>query len=197
VCRDRSLGDGEQARRLGGGKPLRREDEHLLLALGELLRGSLVRDQRDGGVEVEDAARRVRDGLTQLVERSGLQNEPLGPGAHRRHHVLLGAVGGEHEDVGRQLPLHDALGDLNAAAVGHLNVEQRKVGLRFKQHRPRGLSVRGLSDELDALLGLQPGREAGACERMVVGEQYSQHLGVPLSKAAFRGMRRGVKILSL
>jgi hypothetical protein len=32
---------------------------------------------------------------------------------------------------------------------------------------------------------------------MVVREQYSQHLGILPSKAAFRSVRRGVEILSL
>ncbi len=50
------------------GSPCAGEDQHLLFPVGELLGGNLVRHQRDGGVEVEDAARRVRDSLTQLVE---------------------------------------------------------------------------------------------------------------------------------
>ena len=76
---------------------------------------------------------------------------------------------------------------LNPVDVGHADVHQYDVGPQASRLRHRLSPVRRLAHHLDVLLSLQDHAEAGADERLVVGDQDAQaHAGVTGSLARNR-----------
>ena len=76
---------------------------------------------------------------------------------------------------------------LDAVDVGHADVHQDDVRPQAPRLRDRLAPVRRLADDLDVLLGLEDHAEAGADERLVVGDQDAQaHAGLTGSLARKR-----------
>src|SRR5439155_4887792 len=63
----------------------------------------------------------------------------------------------------------------DAAAVGHVDVEQHDVGAQLGDGRDRVVDGGGVAHELDAPLELGP--HPGAEQRMVVDDEDARHLG--------------------
>ena len=66
--------------------------------------------------------------------------------------------------------LRDPACGLEAVDAGHLDVHQHDIGLQPLRDRDGLLPVACLADDLDVVLGLEDQPEAGAHQRLVVGE---------------------------
>ena len=62
---------------------------------------------------------------------------------------------------------------LDAVQLGHLDVHQHHVGLAPAREIDRRRPVPGLADDLDAGLRLEDRAEAGAHERLIVGDEHA------------------------
>ena len=69
----------------------------------------------------------------------------------------------------------DLPGGLDAVDRGHLDVHQRDIRAVLRGERHRLLPVGCLGDHLNVVFGLKQGPDAAADQRLVVGEEDSDH----------------------
>ena len=191
------------ARDLGVGEPARDQLEDLELARGQLVEagrrlGDRGRDlgelldqaARDRGRQQRLAARHDADALGELLGRDVLEQEAAGARAQRLVDVLVEVEGGQHDHPHRRVVVargDDAAGRLDAVELGHADVHQHDVGLQPARHVDRLHAVDGLADHLDVVLGVEDHLEAGADERLVVGDHDAHAHAVASSGSRGRG----------
>jgi hypothetical protein len=159
--------------------------EHLALARGELveLRVACLRRLLPSGERVEHEAgetrREDRVALLHAPDRVGelLTGDPLRhvaacPGADDGDHVL-GRVGhAQGKEAGPRARLARPAQHRNAAAVGHVHVEQHHVRLRATDRVDRLLDAARLPRDLQVLLELGP--DAGPEQLVIVDDEYAR-----------------------
>jgi len=169
---DGALGDEEFRRHFLDGKTLGRKQQNFALARRELFqfvrRG--VDRVGDGGVEINAAADHRLQGLRQLHDRRGLDDEASRAGRERRHDIRLGVVGREHDDFRRQLGVLDFAGDGDAVHFGHADIEQGHVGPELFDHFPGLFAVGRFAEQIESFFFVDESGQTGAGERMVVGQ---------------------------
>jgi hypothetical protein len=101
-----------------------------------------------------------------------LVRKPLAPRARRLDDVLVQSERGEDED----LEVREAARGLQAVHHGHPDVHQDHVGPVALGRRDGLAPVVGLGDDLDRPCRFEHGLEAGAHQRLVVGDQDADHL---------------------
>src|SRR5690606_30519833 len=111
----------------------------------------------------------------QLPRRAVLHQEGHRPGLHGGAQVAGPAEGGQDHHPAAGHGRADPLGGRDAAAAGHLDVEQRDVGPLRRGDGDRLLAVAGLADDLD--VGLQPEQrgERAPYHALVLGQHHSDH----------------------
>src|SRR5690606_31064020 len=85
------------------------------------------------------------------------------------------AVPGEDHDGAGRGGRRQFLRDRDAVQPRHLQVDDRDVGAVGDGGLDRAPTVPGLGDDLEVGLEVQQGREGGADQLLVVGEQYADH----------------------
>jgi len=190
------LGDEEALRDLVGAVMLVEEEQHLELprrqeggdAIGHAgaapAGANLVEEPaRDGPGEsclaVDDALEELSDPLGRL----GLEEVAGRAAADRREQVLLGARGGEHDDLACGRRLAEPRQRRQAVEAGHQKVEQDDVGLRLGRRGDRLLAVRGQPRQLEAVRAQQRS-EGFARERMVVDDENACRHGFLIGRSA-------------
>jgi hypothetical protein len=115
----------------------------------------------------------VRDAVEErcdLLRRLALQQVAGGAGADRREKVLLGAGGGEHDDLTLRSRMPQARQSGQPVHARHREVEQDEIGLQALGVLDCRLSLRGDADHVEAVRAKQR-REGVAGQRMVVDDQ--------------------------
>ena len=181
---DRRVADHEVGSDLRVRAPAREQQQHLALALGELLqtgRAVGLAHRRPAGELGDHRARHRRseqrgaacddaDRVEQLLGRRVLEHEAAGTGAQRVEHVLVQAERREHQHphvVAQRRD--DAARGLDAVELGHADVEHGDVRLAG----PRGIdglqAVSRLRDHGQVGLGLDDLAQAPTDQRLIVG----------------------------
>ncbi len=196
----RRLAEVQRGGDLGVRQAPRHVDQHLALALGELLEpGRRTARRRAVGpadeVGDEPAGDRRRQerlaggddphGGDQLLGRRVLEQEPAGTCPQRVVDVLVEVEGGEHQHLRGLLRLGpgQAPGRLDPVEVRHADVHEDDVGHRLPVALERLDAVGRLGDDLQVGLGVEDHAEAGADECLVVHHEEPDHV------AASTGMR--------
>ena len=102
--------------------------------------------------------------LGQIAARAGAQ--------HVDRVLLLRQAAHDQHPHARVAGL-DVPQDVQAAAVGHVDVEQHEIPILFSQQIERLVAACGLADRVDGGICLQKLLESCPDDRMVVGNQYS------------------------
>jgi hypothetical protein len=125
------------------------------------------------------AARDDPDAGRELLRRHVLEQEPAGARAQRLVDVLVEVERGEHEHArGHVAAQRGHLARrLDAVELGHADVHQHDVGRQATRLLDRRVAVGRLADDVDVLLGVEDHAEAGAHQRLVVGDQDADHSG--------------------
>jgi signal transduction histidine kinase len=187
VRADGVLGDVEACGDLVGAEMLVEKEQDLHLAGAELV-GDRV---RYAGVEpaaalayaVDEAARdlagersfAVSDTFEELGDplgRLGLEQVAGRAGANRGKQVLLGARGGEDDDLTSGGRRPDPRQRLQPARAGHGQIEKHEIRLDLAGAGDRFLAVRSLADHGKVVL-LEQADERGARQRMIVDDEYA------------------------
>ena len=194
---DRRLADEQLLGDLGVRGAARDRAQHLELAGGQVLElGGGVPDA--GGRRTNSSIRRLvivgreqrvaagddLDRLDELLGRGVLEQEAARARAQRLVDVLVEVEGRQHQHpraVGRP-------------ASRRVASSPSRLGMRMSIRTTSGLSARdrldglapvgGLADHLDVRLGVEDHAEAGADERLIVGDQHYGSLTSPPSRSA-------------
>jgi hypothetical protein len=105
----------------------------------------------------------------------------VGPGLDRVEQVVLLVAHGEHDDAGRGKDLPDHPGGIDAVLVGHADVHEDDVRGELLHLGHRLEAIARLSDDLDALLGLEHHAQPAAEPLVVIGDEDPDRLrhGLP------------------
>src|SRR5689334_14874801 len=173
---------------LGSREALCDETKDILLALcelveslaidlfGVLFRQVLREDARRRRPDIDVAVRDRSHRIDQLAVSRALHQIPGGTRLHERHEVILLSVHGEHENLRGNALLHDLLRRSGAIEIGHGQVHHHDVRLEALGQRDRLIAVLGLANHLDVLGRAQHRLESGAHDRMVIGQNHSNHV---------------------
>ena len=121
---------------------------------------------RERGLAAGDAAKEVGDALGRLA----LEQVAGRAGSDRGEQVLLGAAGGENDDLGLRRRLADRRQRGQPVHAGHREVEQHERRAQPARQRDRLGAVGCLADDVEAMLLEQRGKRL-ACEGMVVDDE--------------------------
>ena len=179
---DGVLRDVEPRRDLLGGQVLVEQQQHLELAgaepvrdlVGHAARAALAhlleqpaRDlARERGLAIAHAAEELDDPLRRLA----LEQVARGASPDRGEQVLLGARGGEDDDLALRRRLADPRQRAEAVEPGHRQVEQHELRLQGPGELDRLFAVRGLAHDREVVLAEERG-ERFPRDGMVVDEQ--------------------------
>jgi len=158
------LRDEEALRDLLGAVVLVEQEQHLELPGGEGRRDAVGNARAsaaaahlveqpacnrpgEGRVTLHDALEELRDPLRRL----GLEQIAGRPAANRGEQILLGAGGGEDDDLTAGRGLAEAGKRGEPVEAGHEEIEQDEVGLSLRCGRDRLLSVGRDPGELEAV----------------------------------------------
>ncbi|NHI08157.1 two component LuxR family transcriptional regulator, partial [Streptomyces sp. KO7888] len=122
------------------------------------------------------------DGPDQVGGAGVLEEEAAGPGPQGPRHVGVLPEGRQHHDTGARRETGDVLGRGDTVPDRHLDVHQGDVDVLFATDRGGFPAVACLGDHLDVVGVLQDEPDSGAHQRLVVGDQDSDHrliLGPP------------------
>src|SRR5206468_9542024 len=122
------------------------------------------------------ATSRGADAAHDLVRLGVLEQVADGAGVKGAANPITVREGGEHDDLGRIGPLHDAAGRFDAVDAGHREIHQHDVGHFSGDEADRSIAIAGATDHVDVLLGLEQASETHAQELMVVHERDAGHL---------------------
>jgi len=112
----------------------------------------------------------------ELIRRRRLQQEAAGARAERLVDVLVEVEGREDDDLRRRgRAVAQDPSRLEPVQPRHPDVHQHDVGLQVASELDRLGAVARLADHLDVRFRLEDQPEAGADERLVVGEQDPNH----------------------
>ena len=110
------------------------------------------------------------DGVHQPVGGSSLEQEPGCPGLESRVDVLLRIEGRQHEDPRSCPGVVEPAGRPDPVEPRHPDVHEDHVRVRLQAGRDRLVPIFGLTDDGYSGLALEDEPEAGAHERLVVGD---------------------------
>ena len=135
---------------------------------GEQARGDAGGDQ---GVAVGGRV----DGLREQGGPGVFEQEAPGAGLQRPVHVLVEVECGDDDDRQRVVDVGagELAGGLDPVHLGHADVEQADVGAQRAGKRHRFTAVGGLSDDLDAGLGVEDHRQSCPDDVLVVGDEHA------------------------
>ncbi len=130
---------------------------------------------------------RVLDGDAEFFEVERLADEVVGAQLKRGLHVIQLRIGRDHDDRRRVGSFLDLLEHLDAAQVGHTDVEQNQVGGLLLGEAEAGFARRGFDDVISPLFALLAQRPAH--QAFVVHDQYlfSRHAAFSLLRKGRRG----------
>jgi hypothetical protein len=203
---DGGLADHQVLGDLGVGHAPCHQAEHLQLAGGQAVEGGRAGGGRVGQLGDEaveqlpghrGGEQRVPGGdhpdrLDQVLGRDVLEQEPAGPGAQRRQHVLVEVEGGQDQHPDRVLDAvaGQAPGRLDPVHAGHADVHEHDVGPDVPGQPHRLGPIGRLPDHLEARLGVQDHPEPGPHQRLVVGDQDPDGHGAPPSRGRRAATRK-------
>src|SRR5690606_39142711 len=114
------------------------------------------------------------------LRRRRLRQEAAHTGLQRTPQVPRPTVAGDDDAAARGQLGREPLGDREPVQPGHLQVEQRDVGLVAQRGRERLVPGAGDRDHLEVVLQREQRRDGVADQRLVVGEQHpDRHAGSP------------------
>src|SRR5579884_410581 len=149
----------------------RGEDVELLL--GRAAPFDEVLDQRRDRRRVEErlAAHRPPNRVDDVLVGVGLEDVAGGAGLERFEEELLAVVHREHEQLQLRLALVQLCGCLDPGRLRHRDVEDHEIDVRGHRFLHRFGPIRGFGDDLEVGLGVEDALQAGADDRVVVGDQ--------------------------
>jgi hypothetical protein len=185
MCLDGRLADDELRRDLRVRQALGDELKHLELPRGQFrdLRRHRLHRRRRPAHELLDhpprhrrrqqrvALRHCADACDELLGRDVLEEEAARAGPQRVVDVLVHVERREHHDLRVQPVRQHAPRSLDPVHLRHADVHQDHVRLQPLRLRHGIGPVRGLSGDVDVLLGVEDHAEAGADERLVVHDE--------------------------
>ena len=137
-----------------------------MLALGQLrLGGGMRAHHRAGQAGADEGARGHRGvpgGADDLGRRGVLADEGRGAGLHRGEHLVVAGVHGQHDEADGRRCSADRADDVEAGAVGQLQVGDHDVGLQVVVARERLGDAAGLADDVDVGLALEGAGQTAA-----------------------------------
>lgn len=107
--------------------------------------------------------------------RSVLEQEAARARAQRVVHDLVEVERGQHQDPRRVLGRGDRLGGGDAVHDGHPDVHEDDVRGSLRAQRDGRLAVGSLAHHVDVRLGAEDHLQAGADQRLVVGQDDADH----------------------
>ncbi len=127
-----------------------------------------------------------RRGVDRLGEEGGagiLQQEAAGSGLKCRVDVLVEVEGRDHDDRQRvgDGRAGEAARGFESVEAGHPDVEQADIRSQLVRQPDRLVAVGGLPDDLDVGLRVEDQAQTGADDRLVVGDEHSDHRAPPTS----------------
>ncbi|GAC1495286.1 MAG: hypothetical protein NVS2B1_02650 [Bradyrhizobium sp.] len=175
-------------------------DQHRDGGGGRLLRGA--HDVRHGLAAGDDIGKgqaafaAVSDALQFAFQRAGVQriakrhlqpfhadrldDEIMGPGTHRRHHIVDAAMGGLHDDGDGEAGLADLGQHAHAVEAGHHEIEHHGVdGGRVRCGEQGDRRVSGVHDDGLIAAFLHHVFNQAALYRVIVGDQNAGSHGFP------------------
>ena len=184
------------------------QDEHLVLALGELVERSRIAEDPGARVslaEARDEPRRHRrsdhavagrhhaDAGDQVGGRRALEQKPTGARLEAFVHVLVQVERGEDEHARALVSFerHDLARGLDAVHLRHLHVHEHHVRVQPSRELERLGAVAGLAHHFDVVLGLEDQAQSRAYHLLVV----RQHHGDAHVPSVFALRRDGVALI--
>ncbi len=157
--------------------------------VGEAAANSWIRRRVIDGASSASPWATIADARGELLGRDVLQQEAARARPQRLVDVLVEVEGREHQDAhgllagrGQQPPR-----GLDPVQLGHPDVHQHDVGPQLARLVDGLEPVAGLADDLEIVLGVEDHAEAGAHERLVVGDQQADAHEARLSSAPASG----------
>src|SRR5579862_415517 len=194
--------DGETERfgDLGNGLAGNEGLQHLELAVGKqrVRRGVGLRHRAerellghlraDVGTAGGDFAQR----RSQFTRRAVLREVAGRTGTHRAHGVFMLLVHAKHHDARPRAFGTNLLDELDAAAARHGDVQDRHVEVDLARELYRFHCVGRVADDLEIARGLEKLAQSFPDDRVIVGDQHSDHADVVVTVA--RGMRTSSRV---
>jgi PAS domain S-box-containing protein len=152
------------------------------------------------GAEIEVTGHYRLDRPDQLLGDIEFDEVAVGTGSQRQpHHRRVGIVR-HHQDFNRRQPPLQLLGQIIAAPVRQIDIEEQHIGLLGQAQRSRLLAVGGNPDDVEALaVLLQMGRDQLRHQRLVFGNQDTNRCRHPSSALwfPFGKIHRGISMTHL
>src|SRR5262245_40796981 len=167
VLRRAAFGDELEHLAMAGCEPTQRIGLDLARRASPIVGHEVLRDRR---TQIRLAARHGQDAELQLSEVGIFEQVAGGACLERRERVLLAGVHGQDDHGGGGVLLDDATGRLEPVQPGHGDVHEDEPWPQLVDQLDDLVTVLGLADHFDAGDAGEERADAGADERMVVGQ---------------------------